>query len=131
MDEVLQFLKSAGTFYLATVEGAQPRVRPFGAILSFEGKLYLITGNKKDVFKQVQANPKVELSGTDAAGNWLRVAATLVPDARREPKEAMLEAFPNLKRMYAVDDGIMEVLYLKDATATFSSFTSAPRTVTF
>lgn len=130
MEEVFEFLKKCGTFYLATAEGDQPRVRPFGAIDVFEGKLYIQTGNIKPCFKQMKANPKVEICGF-AGGQWIRIAAKAIQDDRREARQHMLDANPSLKGMYAADDGNCEVLYLKDATATFSSFTSAPKTVTF
>lgn len=131
MKEVLKFLKDNPTFFLATTEGDQPRVRPFGAVTAFEGKLYLITSNQKPVFRQLRENPKIELCAADANGNWLRVAAAAVCDQRPEARAQMLEDVPMLKQLYAVDDGIIEVFYLSDASAVFSSFTSEPRTVTF
>ncbi len=130
MERVEKFLKEAGTYYLATVEGDQPRVRPFGTVNIFEGKLYIQTGKSKPVSKQLAANPKAEICAFKD-GEWLRVAATLVEDDRREAKAAMLDAYPHLRGMYSEDDGNTQVLYLKDATATFSSFTKAPETVTF
>ena len=130
MQEVYDFLKQCGTYYLATVEGDQPRVRPFGTIDIFEGRLYIQTGKVKDVSKQIQANPKVELCGF-AGGRWLRVAGTLVRDDRVEAKRHMLDSHPSLKAMYSAEDDNTEVLYFKDATATFSSFTEAPRTIKF
>lgn len=132
MNEVFEFIKKCGTYYLATVEDGQPRNRPFGTINVFEDKLYIQTGKKKDVSKQIQKNPKVELCCFDGqGGKWLRLAGELVRDDRREPKEAMLESYPNLKAMYSADDDNTEVLYFKNATATFSSFTEAPKVVTF
>ena len=130
MNEVFEFLKHAQVYYLATVEGDQPRVRPFGTVDVFEDKLYIQTGKSKAVSRQLQVNPKVEICAF-IDGKWMRVSATLVRDDRREPKVHMLEAYPNLKAMYSPDDDNTEVLYLKDATATFSSFTEAPKTVTF
>ena len=130
MQRVVEFLKEAKTYYLATVEGDQPRVRPFGTVNIFEDRLYIQTGKVKDVSKQIHANPKVELCAFKD-GDWLRVAGTLVEDDRMEPKVSMLDAYPELKGMYAADDGNTEVFYFKDATATFSSFTKAPETVTF
>lgn len=130
MQRVFEFLKKAGTYYLATVEGDQPHVRPFGTIDLFEDKLYIQTGKVKEVSKQIQANPKVEICAF-LDGTWLRVAATLVRDDRIEPKTHMLDNYPSLKAMYSAEDENTEVLYLKDATATFSSFTAAPETVTF
>ena len=130
MKEALEFLKKAGTFYLATVEGDRPRVRPFGAVCEFEGKLYIVTNNTKDVYKQMAANPKIEISGM-AGGKWIRLAAEAVRDDRFEARKAMLEANPNLRSMYSEDDGKVEVLYLQNATATVCSFTEAPVTYTF
>lgn len=130
MNEVYEFLKKCGVYYLATAEGDQPRVRPFGTIDLFEDKLYIQTGKVKDVSRQLQANPKAELCAF-ADGTWLRVACSLVRDDRIEPKKHMLEAYPSLQAMYSAEDDNTEVLYLKDAVAVFSSFTAAPRTVTF
>ena len=130
MEEVYRFLKEAGTYYLATIDGDQARVRPFGTADLFEGKLYIQTGKKKDVSKQIQANPKVDICAF-MNGTWLRVAGTLVRDDRVEAKAHMLDEHPSLKAMYSAEDDNTEVLYFKDATATFSSFTDAPRTVKF
>ena len=130
MEKVCQFLKEAGTYYLATVEGDQPRVRPFGTAHIFEGKLYIQTGKVKPVSKQLAANPKAEICAFHQ-GKWLRVAGTLVEDDRREAKESMLEAYPGLKNRYSADDDNTQVLYFKDATATFSSFTGEPEVIKF
>lgn len=130
MQEVFEFLKKCGVYYLATVEGDQARVRPFGTAEIFEGKLYIQTGKIKDVSKQIQANPKVEICAC-AGGEWLRVAGKLVRDDRVEAKAYMLDKNPSLKAMYSADDDNTEVLYFEDATATFSSFGGAPRTVKF
>lgn len=130
MEEVYKFLKEADTYYLATVEGDQPRVRPFGTVDIFEGKLYIQTGKVKEVSKQIQANPKVELCAFKD-GKWLRVAGSLVRDDRVEAKAHMLDSYPSLKNMYSAEDDNTEVLYFENATATFSSFTDAPKTVTF
>jgi len=132
MEEVVKFLKDAGAYFLATVDNDQPRVRPFGTANIFEGKLYIQTGKSKDCSKQIQKNGKVEICAMNKAGNeWVRVAGTLVRDDRREPKVDMLEHYPELKSMYSPDDDNTETLYFKDATATFYSFTEAPRTVKF
>ena len=130
MEKVCQFLKDAGTYYLATVEGDQPRVRPFGTAHIFEGKLYIQTGKSKDVSKQIAANPKVEICAF-MNGEWLRVAGELVEDDRVEAKASMLDAYPGLKKMYDANDPNTEVLYFKNATATFSSFTKEPEVVKF
>ncbi len=130
MKRVEQFLKEAGTYYLATVEGDQPRVRPFGTAHIFEDKLYIQTGKVKDVSKQLHANPKAEICAFKD-GEWLRVAGELVEDDRVEARQSMLDAYPSLQKMYQADDGNTEVFYFKNATATFSSFTHAPETVKF
>ena len=130
MQEVYDFLKKAGTYYLATVEGDQPRVRPFGTVNIFEGKLYIQTGKVKPCSKQMLANPKIEICAF-TGGEWLRIAAKVVEDDRVEAKESMLEAYPNLKAMYSATDDNTQVLYLKDAVATFSSFTAPSREVRF
>ena len=130
MERVCSFIKEAQTYYLATVDGDQPRVRPFGTINIFEGKLYIQTGRVKDVAKQLAANPKAEICAFKD-GVWVRVAGELVDDDRVEPKKAMLEAYPELRRMYDPEDGNTEVLYFKNAKATFSSFTKAPEVVKF
>ncbi len=130
IEEVAAFLENAGTYYLATVDGDQPRVRPFGTVLLSGGKLYIETGKSKDVSKQIAANPKVEICAFKGA-KWLRVAGELAEDDSRDIKVAMLEKMPSLKAMYSADDGNMQMLYFKSATATFSSFKEPPEVVTF
>ena len=130
MEEVCKFLKEAGTYYLATAEGDQPRVRPFGTAHIFEGKLYVQTGKKKEVAKQLAKNAKVEICAFKN-GEWLRLSGELVEDDRREARVSMLDAYPELKAMYDADDGNTEVLYFKNATAVFSSFTAPARTIKF
>ena len=130
MERVYNFLKDAGTYFLATVDKDQPRVRPFGTVNIFEGKLYIQTGKVKDVSKQIHANPKVEISAFKD-GKWIRVAGELEADERREAKQSMLDAYPQLAGMYSADDDNTEVFYFKNATATFSSFASAPEVVKF
>ena len=127
-ERVCAFLDQAQVYYLATAEGDQPRVRPFGTALVYEGKLYIQTGKVKSVSHQLAANPKAEICAF-ANGQWVRVWGKLVNDDRREAKVAMLEKYPNLKRMYDPDDGNTQVLYFEDAQATFSSFTAPPETV--
>lgn len=129
MNEVLEFLTTNPTFYLSTIDGDQARVRPFGAITEYEGKLYFCTNNTKPVFKQLVANPKIEISTVSATGEWIRLSGNAVVDSRREAKTAMLEAQPILKNMYNSDDGIFEVFYLTDAVAVISSFNSEPKTI--
>ena len=130
MKRVYDFLKEAEVYYLATVEGDQPRVRPFGTVNIFEDKLYIQTGKVKPVSKQIAANPKVELSAFHK-GVWIRVAGELVEDDRIEPKKAMLDAYPQLRAMYDENDGNTQVLYFKNAKATFSSFTAPEEVVEF
>ncbi|HVI39806.1 MAG TPA: pyridoxamine 5'-phosphate oxidase family protein [Anaerovoracaceae bacterium] len=130
MEEVYEFLKKCNTYYLATMDGDQPRVRPFGTVDIFEDKLYIQTGKVKSVAKQMSANPKIEICGmTD--NKWIRVEAIAVEDDRVEAKRHMLDAYPSLQSMYSADDGNTEVLYLKNAVATISSFTEAPRVIKF
>ena len=130
MERVCKFLKDAGTYYLATVEGNQPRVRPFGTAHIFEGRLYIQTGKIKPVSQQLTANPKAEVCAFHK-GAWLRVAGELVEDDRVEARKSMLDAYPNLRKMYDENDGNTQVFYFKNATATFCSFTAAPETVEF
>jgi len=131
MKRALEFLQDCGTFYLATTEGDQPRVRPFGAVFEHEGKLYTATNNTKACFKQMMANPKVEISGTNKNGQWIRIAGDVALDDRREVKALAFEAVPVLKTMYSIDDDIFAVLYFTKATATIASFTEKPETFSF
>ena len=130
MERVLKFLKEAETYYLATVEGDQPRVRPFGTAHIFEGKLYIQTGKKKEVSSQIHENPKVEICAFKN-GEWLRLAGELVEDDRREARQSMLDAYPSLQAMYSADDGNTEVFYFENATAIFSSFIHEPEIIEF
>lgn len=131
MQEVYEFLKQCGTYYLATQDGDQPRVRPFGTVTIFEDKLYIQTGKVKDVYKQLKASPKIEICGVLEGGKWIRVAAVAVEDDRLEAKQHLLDAYPSLQGRYKADDDNTIVFYLQDATATFSSFTEAPKVITF
>lgn len=128
MQEVYEFLKKCGVYYLATVEGDQPRVRPFGTVDIFEGKLYIQTGKVKNVSKQLQANPKAEICAW-GDGKWLRITGELIRDDRIEAKKHMLDNYPELKRLYSPEDDNTEVLYFKDATAVFYSFTEDPKVI--
>lgn len=130
IDRVYYFLNDAVTYYLATVDGTKPRVRPFGTILLFDGKLYIQTGKSKEVSRQIEANPFVEICAF-LNGAWLRIAAELVEDDNHDAKVAMLDKLPSLKEMYSADDDNMQMFYLKDATATFSSFVTEPEVITF
>ena len=132
VEKVCEFLDKTRTYYLATVDGDQPRVRPFGTVLVYDGKLYIQTGKVKPVSKQLAANPKAEICAFDGeTGTWLRVSGELINDDNRDVKVAMLEKYPDLKAMYNPDDDNTQVLFFKDATATFSSFTAAPEEFTF
>jgi len=130
MKEVYDFLKKAGVYYLATAEGDQPRVRPFGTIDLFDNKLYIQTGLRKDVSKQLAKNPKAEICAF-MEGKWIRVRADLILDDRREARKHMLDAYPDLRAMYNEDDGNTAVYFLKNATATISSFTEPPKVIKF
>lgn len=130
MQKVYEFLKEAETYYLATCEGDQPRVRPFGTVNIFDGKLYIQTGKVKPVSKQLKANAKAEICAFNK-GEWLRVSGELVEDDRVEARKSMLDAYPNLCAMYDENDGNTQVFYFKNATAVFSSFTAPSETVKF
>lgn len=130
MKTVYDYLKKCGTYFLATEEGDQPRVRPFGTINIFEDKIYIQTGKVKDVSKQMLTNPKVEISAFDGE-TWIRVQAITVEDNRLEAKQSMLAAYPSLQAMYSADDDNTQVLYLKDVVATISSFTGEPKVIEF
>ncbi|MBR6018819.1 MAG: pyridoxamine 5'-phosphate oxidase family protein [Lachnospiraceae bacterium] len=126
MNAITEELKKTGTFYVATVEGDQPRVRPFGAVTEFEGKTYICTNNTKACYAQMLANPKTEICGMQPDGSWVRISGNLVRDDRDEARAAMLADNPGLGMMYHVGDGIFEVLYIADAKGTKSSFTAPP-----
>ena len=130
MEEVKTFLKEAGVYYLATVDGNKPKVRPFGTAEIFEDKLYIQTGKSKDVYKQIIANPNVEICAFNN-GKWIRIAGELVPDDRIEAKKDMLDKNPNLRGMYNETDNNTIVLYFKEATATIYSFTDTPKAIKF
>ncbi|MPM08705.1 hypothetical protein SDC9_55019 [bioreactor metagenome] len=130
MEKTYQFLKDCGTYYLATIDGNQPRVRPFGTIHIFEGKLYFQTGKIKSVSKQLHRSSHIEISAFKD-GKWIRLAATAAEDPRIQAQLSMLEAYPSLSDRYQAGDGNMEVWYLKNAVSIISSFTEAPFTETF
>jgi len=132
MQEVYEFLRTCGVYYLATVDGDQPRVRPFGTAVIYQQNLYIQTGRKKNVARQMLTHPKVEICPYDPGkGVWLRIEAKVVADERLEAKQYVLDQYPQLKSMYKADDENTLVLYLKDVTATFNTFTDPARTVTF
>jgi len=130
MERVCEFLKNAEVYYLATVEGDQPRVRPFGTAHIFEGKLYIQTGKVKPTSKQLAANPKAEICAFKD-GKWIRIAGELIEDDRVEARKSMLDAYPNLRNMYDENDGNTQVLYLQNAVATISSFTAPNEIIKF
>lgn len=130
MEEVYEFLKKAGTYYLATVEGDKPKVRPFGTIDLFDGKLYIQTGKVKEVSKQIHQNPNVEICAFDGE-RWIRISGTLKADERIEAKKHMLDNYPSLRAMYNENDGNTEVFYFENAVATISSFVAAPIVIKF
>lgn len=130
MDEVLEFMKKAGVYYLGTLNGGEADIRPFGTVTKFEDKLYIQTGKVKNVSRQIDEHPRVCICAF-ADGIWLRLYTTLVDDARIEAQQALLDEYPGLSERYAAGDGNNQVLYMTDTTATFSSFTSEPRTIEF
>ena len=130
MQEVYDFLKKCGTYYLATVEGDQPRVRPFGTVAIFDGRLYIQTGKIKPVSHQLHANPKAEICAF-ADGQWIRVSGKLIADERVEAKKHMLDEYPNLRGMYDENDDNTEVFYFEDVVAIISSFGAAPKEIRF
>lgn len=125
LERVVKFLDEAGAYYLATVEGDQPRVRAFGTALIYKDRLYIQTGKVKPVSHQIASNPKVEICAFKD-GKWVRISGELAEDDTREVKTLMLEKMPELRHMYNEDDGNMQMLYFKKAKVTFSSFTAAP-----
>ena len=130
MEEAQRFLKEAGVYYLATVDNGEARVRPFGTAEIFEGHLYIQTGKSKDVFKQIEKNPNVEICSFNN-GKWIRITGKLVLDDRIEPKKYMLDQNPNLRSMYDENDPNTAVLYFENAKAVISSFTEAPKVIEF
>jgi uncharacterized pyridoxamine 5'-phosphate oxidase family protein len=132
MNDVYDFVKKCGHYFIATVDGDQPHVRPFGTVAIFEGRLYIQTGKHKNVSKQLLSNPKIEICALNLKENvWVRIEAQAIEDDRREAKQYVLDEYPSLKSMYSADDDKTQVFYLKDATATFWSFTGEPKVVKF
>ena len=131
MNEVYEILKKCGVYYLATMDGDQPRVRPFGTIDMFENKLYIQTGKIKSVAQQMKTNPKIEISAMNQEGKWIRIQAEAVLDDNIKAQEHMLDNYPELKAMYKAGDGNTEVYYLKDGIALICSFTDEPHRIEF
>ena len=130
MKEVYEFLKKCGVFYLGTIDNDKPRVRPFGALNTFEDKLYIQTGKVKNVSKQMEKNSNIEICAF-SEGKWIRIEAEVVEDDRLEAKVSMLDNNPELKAMYKAEDSNTEVLYLKNVKATIYSFTEEPKVIEF
>lgn len=130
MVEIYQFLRGSGVFFFATCDGEQPRVRPFGVIEIYEGKIYFLTGKKKKVMEQIHKNSKVEICATQGE-RWIRVEGEVQMDERREAKKFFLDRNPQLRGMYNEDDDNTQLLYLEHATGTISSFVEDPKTYTF
>ena len=132
MQEVYAFLKECKTYYLATADGDQPHIRPFGTVDIFDGGLYIQTGKVKDVAKQIFKNPKIEICAFSGK-QWLRLTAKAYEDDRYEAKDHMLDAYPHLRAIYDPGDGNTLVLRLKEATATFYTMGGGaePKTVKF
>lgn len=130
MFEVYEFLKAAGIYYLATLDGDQPRVRPFGTIDLYGGRLYIQTGKRKDVANQLKANPRIEISAM-LDGRWIRLEAEAILDDSIEAQVHMLDNYPSLKAMYTPGDGNTEVYYLRNASAAICSFTAEPEVYQF
>ena len=130
LERATEFLKKADVYYLATVDGDQPRVRPFGTEHIFEGRLYIQTGKVKDVSKQLLENPKAEICAF-MKGEWIRVSGELAEDDRSEARQSMLDAYPSLQKMYAADDGNTQVFYFRNGVTTISSFTHEPEILQF
>ena len=129
MNEVLKFLTDNPIFYFATVDGDLPKVRPFGFVMDFEGKLYFGTSNQKNVYRQLQANPHFEVSTTSKTGEWIRLQGKAMFNTNKQTKQAALDTMPMLKKRYSVDDSIFELFYIENAQATFSDMTGASRTI--
>lgn len=131
MNEIIEYLKNCGTFYLATSENGQAHVRPFGAVCEFEGKLYIVTNNQKKVYDQMKENGKIELCGM-YNGSWIRVEGNVTEDTRREARVAMMEDNKaSLSSMYTVDDNLMTVFAFDNGVATIYSFTDEPKEIKF
>lgn len=129
MNKIVEELKKTGVFYVATMDGDQPRVRPFSSLTEIDGKLYICTNNTKDCYKQMTANPRIEICGMNKDGSWLRISGKAVRDDRDEARKAMLEDPTGPSNLYTLGDGIFEVLRIEDAVCTKYSFTSAPEVI--
>lgn len=118
MSQEAELLKAAGVYFVATTDGDQPKLRPFGVINEFDDKIYLATSNQKAVFAQFIANPKVQLSAS-LPDKWFRIEAKLVQDRRDVAKQSFLDNNERLKEIYEGDAfKNLEVFYLTDITTT-------------
>ena len=129
MNRIVEELKQVGVFYIATIDGDRPRVRPFGSVMEYEGNVYICTGNFKPVYKQISANPNIELCGMYPTGEWLRVSARCVEDNRLEVQTAMLDDPTGPKGLYQAGYGRFVTFKLTDIVATKYGFTSAPQVI--
>jgi uncharacterized pyridoxamine 5'-phosphate oxidase family protein len=130
MEEIIKFLQDCKVFFLATAEGDQPRVRPMGFVMNYNGKLSFGTNNKKDMFKQMKANPKIEICASSQDGKWLRIYGSVAFNPDRAAKEKALEIVPSLKNMYSADDGIFEIFHFEKAVAVFSDMQGGKKEIT-
>ncbi len=129
MNKIVEFLNDTKIFYLATIDGDKPRVRPFGAVMEKDGKIYFCTNNQKDVYRQMQKNPNIEISATKENGDWLRLSGKAVFDSSKDTKQKMLDECPVLKTMYSADDGKFEIFYITNASATVFSLCGKKETL--
>ena len=128
-ERIVRILKQAKTFFFATVDGDQPRVRPYNAVVEFDDKVYFYTNNHKSAFKQMMDSPKIELCALISEDRWIRVSGKIVFDYRAEAKKAMLDANPELKKMYSENDKIFEVFYLSNMAAAIHSLHERPEVI--
>ena len=129
MNKIVEFLNDTKIFYLATIDGDKPRVRPFGAVMEKDGKIYFCTNNQKDVYRQMQKNPNIEISATKENGDWLRLSGQAVFDTSKDTKQTMLDECPVLKTMYSADDGKFEIFYITNASAAVFSLCGKKETL--
>lgn len=129
MNKIVEELRKTGVFYIATMEGDQPRVRPFSSLTEIDGALYICTNNTKDVYAQIQNNPKIEICGMAKDGTWIRITGKAIRDDRDEARKQMLEDPTGPSKLYKLGDGIFEVLRIEDAVCTKYSMTAAPETI--
>ncbi|MEJ2110102.1 MAG: pyridoxamine 5'-phosphate oxidase family protein [Acidobacteriota bacterium] len=129
MSSAIEFLKANQVFHLATVDGSEARVRPFGFVMNRNGKLYMCTSKAKDVCKQMKNNPEIEISAMGPEGTWLRIRGSIAFDDSREAKMQAFEEAPMLLQIYpkGADDENYVTFYFTEAKATLYSFSEAPK----